>query len=313
MSSPPVTFLPRDYVEAPAGLLFAVVAHGLEADRVLAFLRYVRDRESWRKVATNEAHALLRSDHPQYLFHSTQRDVLLHGVPLQRIVRHYSPRARLAELLRQGGGDPIEEHVRHAARLLGDPASTAHDMGVTGSVLIGAQQASSDIDLVMYDLTQFHRARERLRAACQEGLLQPLDEAAWRETYRRRGCSLTFPQYVWHERRKWNKCLLAGTKVDLSCVTVEPTWSAQRGCKLQRRNLRTTVIDDQDAFAYPARYLVQHSEVDEIVAYNPTYTGQAMTGEKVEAAGWLEQLADNRCRLLVGTSREAEGEYIRVI
>ena len=33
------TYLPRDFVETAEGLLFAVVAHGLEAGRVLCFLR----------------------------------------------------------------------------------------------------------------------------------------------------------------------------------------------------------------------------------------------------------------------------------
>ena len=38
-----------------------------------------------------------------------------------------------------------------------------------------------------------------------------------------------------------------------------------------------------------------------------------MKGEIVEAAGWVERLDDGRLRLIVGTTREAPGEYLKVL
>ena len=43
------------------------------------------------------------------------------------------------------------------------------------------------------------------------------------------------------------------------------------------------------------------------------YIGQAKKGEKIEAAGFIEEDKDGVRRLLVGTSREAEEEYIRIV
>jgi predicted nucleotidyltransferase len=51
----------------------------------------------------------------------------------------------------------------------------------------------------------------------------------------------------------------------------------------------------------------------EVVCYTPTYAGQSQTGETVEAAGWIEQTDDGARRLTAGTSREAAGQYVKVV
>ena len=60
-------FLPKDFIETTEGLLFAVVASGLEAGKVRCFLRYVRSENGrWRKVQTAEANDLLMRHHFDY-------------------------------------------------------------------------------------------------------------------------------------------------------------------------------------------------------------------------------------------------------
>jgi len=49
------------------------------------------------------------------------------------------------------------------------------------------------------------------------------------------------------------------------------------------------------------------------VCYTATYTGQAEQGERIEVAGQLEVSNTGLVRILVGSSREAEGEYIKVL
>ncbi len=308
-----VTFLPRDFVETPEGLLFAVVAHGVETDRALCFLRYVREGCTLRKVRTEEANELLRQQHGEYLFHSTRRDVAVHGVPLDRIVRHFSPAQRLAEIVSGGGSEALEAKAVRVARILAATPSSLRCLGVTGSLLVNAHHASSDIDLVAYGKSSFELARGKLRQALAQKTLAPLDVAMWRDAYERRGCSLTFDEYVWHEQRKLNKFSYGGTKVDISCVAAPPRWSTERGRKLDRRVIQATVTDDHDAFDYPARFPLSHPEIREILCYNPTYAGQARAGERVEASGWIEEIDDGQLRLVVGTSREATGEYINVL
>ena len=135
----------------------------------------------------------------------------------------------------------------------------------------------------------------------------------WHEAYARRGCALSYEEYLWHERRKHNKFACEGTKVDISCIEAEPARASSPGRKLRHAALRATVLDDTYTFDYPARYAIDHPEIAEIVCFTPTYAGQDRTGETLEAAGWIEQAADGAMQLVVGTSREAAGEYIRVV
>ncbi|HQJ62015.1 MAG TPA: DNA polymerase subunit beta, partial [Methanothrix soehngenii] len=70
------------------------------------------------------------------------------------------------------------------------------------------------------------------------------------------------------------------------------------------------VTDCEFAFDSPAIFRLDHPEVKEILCFTHTYAGQALPGERIEAKGVLEETA-NGLRLVVGTTREARGEWIR--
>ncbi len=73
--------------------------------------------------------------------------------------------------------------------------------------------------------------------------------------------------------------------------------------------LEARVTDASLAFDSPAVYLVEHDEVDRIVSFTHTYSGQALPGETVKACGVLERHGSETW-LVVGTTRIAKGEYI---
>jgi hypothetical protein len=73
------------------------------------------------------------------------------------------------------------------------------------------------------------------------------------------------------------------------------------------------VIDDARGFDYPAEFKIDHQQISSIVSFTATYTGQAVSGERVEVSGMLEQSGQGVKRIVVGSSREAHGEYIKVI
>ena len=72
-------------------------------------------------------------------------------------------------------------------------------------------------------------------------------------------------------------------------------------------------MDDRYAYDYPDSYSVAHDSVNEVFVFTGTYFGQAIKGETIEARGMLEQNELGKRRLVVGTSREATGEYIKVV
>ena len=140
-----------------------------------------------------------------------------------------------------------------------------------------------------------------------------LDEAAWHEAYQRRGCALSFEEFMWHERRKLNKALIDGTKFDLTLMQEQAEQDESPSRKLGFQSIQAEIGDARQAFHYPARYRLKHSIITEAISFTQTYAGQAWPGEVVEVAGVVEETGSNRRRIVVGSSREAPGEYIKVI
>jgi predicted nucleotidyltransferase len=199
-----------------------------------------------------------------------------------------------------------------ALAALGVPAAR---IGVTGSLLVGAAHASSDMDIVVYGRAAFASARAALAGLLRRGDWSALDDAEWRDAWERRGAPGTLADYVRHEVRKHTKAVVEGSRLDLTLLQdadeAEPERPPFR--KLGRHALQATVLDDRAAFDLPARYAIDDPDVPQLVAWTATYVGHARAGERVEAHGWLEEDAMGRRRLLVGTSREAPGESIRVL
>ena len=303
----------RDFLETGESLFFAVVASGREEGRVPAFLRYVGEDGRLRKVATAEADRLLRTHHPEYLFHSSIRDVDLHGVPVSRVYRHHQPRLRVARLVKKRDPDALEAKALGVLETFRDAGILIDDLGITGSLLLDAHTEGSDIDLVVYDRTAFARVRQAIREATASGDFEALDEGLWQDAFERRGCSLSLEEYIWHERRKNNKLVIGGTKVDVSLVTPGDPARSGRWRKVAWTGIGAEVTDDRAGFDYPARFAIRHPEVSEVVSYTNTFTGQARTGETMQACGWLERSESGVLRLVVGSSREAPGEFIKVV
>lgn len=308
----PADFLPRDFVETDDGLVFAVLGWGGEAGRIPAFLRYIRDGGRLRKLGTADADDRVRGEFPEYSFHSALRDIDLHGVPFDRVRRHHRPVLRAWDLISRPPGDALEARAAEALGLFISAGVRGEVLGVTGSLLLDAHGEGSDVDLVVYDREAFGRVRQVIREEISRGGCEALDAARWREAFDRRACSLTLEEYVWHEQRKHNKLVIGGSKIDVSHVSPNPE-PAIRWRKTGRTRLRARVRDDTAGFDYPARFRIDHPDVPEVVCYTNTFTGQARRGEPVLAAGWLEESDGRARRLVVGTSREAGGEFIKVL
>jgi predicted nucleotidyltransferase len=147
----------------------------------------------------------------------------------------------------------------------------------------------------------------------EAGALHALDAPAWEAAWARRGSALGLDEYVRGELRKLNKATLDGTRLDLTLVVNHQEEVAERVpfTKYGPITVRALVTDATCAFDHPARYRVQHDAVREVVSFTPTYAGQVEAGEMLEASGWLESDAVGARRVVVGTSREGEGEFVK--
>lgn len=305
-------YLAKDFIATAEGLLFAVVVNGMEQGKVLCFLRYVLEDKQAKKYNTLAANTLLATHHADYLYYSPKLQAQLHAVPVNRIVRHYQPNQGLQAILHAKSCDAVTSDVRALCQLLARKGVDLTHCGITGSVLLGVHNSQSDIDLLCYDGAVFQQCRKAVAELLTEHQLEPLSAQDWQDSYQRRACALDFADYVWHEQRKCNKALINGRKFDLSLLnSTEPDTEHYEKCGAL--TIQARVSDDSGAFNYPAEFSIDHVELTSVVSFTATYIGQAITGENIEARGQVEQDTRGKKRLVIGSSREAEGEYIKVV
>ena len=307
--------LPKDYVETAEGLYFAVVLPAPAGQPVHCSLRYIRPPGAApQKLDTVQARDLLHTRHPRYLAYSDRIGAEAVLVPPRAVAKVHRPGEALAALEQSAGDDGIEGTALRVIAHLTRNHVDRSTLGITGSLMLGFQRPGSDIDIVVYDGEAFTLARRAVKEALEDGEFTPLDAATWRSAYERRGCALDFDAYVKHEMRKFNKFTLDGTKVDISWVPLAYRDEFRPPVqKLGASTITAVVVDDTRAFAYPARYVIDDDAVEQILCYTATYTGQACAGETIEAAGMIERDAGGRRCMIIGTTREAPGEYIRVV
>jgi uncharacterized protein len=303
---------PRDFVAA-RDLSFAVVLPGCEDERVLTQLRYVQLDGGWRKLGTAEALGYLTTHLPQYRYYSNRCAAEVHGVPVADIDQVFKPRCHLACLIEYKPDDILQDRARRLCEILRLAGLPLAQTGISGSLLVGRHRPDSDIDLVVYDREAFNEARASIERLCENAVFRAIDQQEWHRIYVRRGCALDFDDFVWHERRKCNKALFEGTKFDLTLVTATAETPTEPVEKLHVTDIKARILDDRYAFDYPARYVIDSEYCSEILSYTQTYAGQARTGEWIQARGLLERTGPQDRRLIIGTSREAEDQFLRVI
>jgi predicted nucleotidyltransferase len=303
---------PRDFVECDG--LLAAVTSVVHPEGPVVTPRYVRDGAALRKLDAGAARAHVAARHPAWIVRSPLLGVEVVLVPFDAIERVHRPEERATSILGGDARHSVEGFARHALAALVGEGVPPDRLGLTGSLLVGAVHDASDIDVVTYGRAAFAAARAALAALVQAGQWSAPDEAGWRDAWQRRGAPGDLADYIRHERRKGTKAMVDGVRLDLSLLQdpTEGVAEAPPYRKLGRLELAALVTDASGAFDYPARYEVEHPDVRALVSYTATYAGQAESGERVIASGWLEEDAAGARRLLIGTSREAVGEYLSV-
>lgn len=293
----------RDFILDPDGWIYAVSTYDND-ERVGCVLRYVPDEQGDRvnpngqrhkKYDFEEAFAFIAEHKPQYAD-------LVQRIPLSDVKQVLKPEN---EINRIAAAHP---RVKRLLGLIDLPPAT---VGCTGSLLCQLENDASDIDMVVYGKHWFE-AQKRVKQGICDGTIEGLSPDMWRKVYDKRKPEVSYDDFVLHEERKWNRGQIDGTYFDilytrsydnLSCVP------ATRGTILGKQTIEATVTDSSLAFDSPAVYDVEHESVSKVLSFTHTYSGQALAGEVIEACGICEEHGNERW-LIIGTTREARGEYI---
>jgi len=296
----------RDFIEDKDGWLYAVSAYD-NAERIGCILRYVPDPDGERvsksgirymKLDFEPAFRLIGEEKPQYLD-------TIHRVPTADVRRIYKPEIELPTIAAR---DP---RVRTLMKTFFVPVSS---MGCTGSLLCGLEIESSDIDFIVYGREWF-TAREQLIRAVKKGKLEPMSEELWETVYRKRRPEISLEDFILHEKRKWNRGQIEGTYFDLlysrGYGEIENA-TTKKGVVIGPMIIEAIVTDATYAYDNPAVYSVDHETISKVLSFTHTYSGQATKGELIIARGICERHG-NEDWLIVGTTREAKGEYIKSV
>ena len=296
----------RDFFITQDDWIFAVSdyfhPHGIRST-----LRYVPDEEGERQMNGKRYHKydfddsfdFMRKHRPEWV-----EDV--HVVPEEQVKRILSPNEAIQRLVASDSRIAVIVKVLEKA---GVPRS---HMGVTGSLLPGLQNETSDVDFVVYGKYWFIARDAIAEEKKRSGPIEDINMEMWQRIYKKRIPEISFEEFVVHEKRKGNRGMVEGTYFDLLFVRdweqiKEPP---ARGKDTGTMRIEATITNTDLAFDSPAVYKVEHPEIDHVLSYTHTYAGQALPGELIEAQGVVEITGEKK-RLVVGTSREPKGEWIR--
>jgi len=315
----------RDFVITDDDWIFAVSGYD-NAGGVPAVLRYVPDpdgdREAngirYRKLDFDEANRFIEENRASWNF----------SIPKSAISQVLRTDERIPALIRE---DPRVAAIVNLLKSAGVPIAA---MGVTGSMLPGLQIEGSDIDFVVYGKYWFLARDAIMREVQRNGggdrdrdcggdsgvdgnsddlRITEIGTEMWHRIYAKRVPEISFEEFVIHELRKGNRGMIGDTYFDLLFVR---DWSQlpvrqERGTDMRRCTITARVTAADLAFDSPAVYEIDHPVISVILCYTHTYAGQALAGEIVEARGMMEATKDGRRRLVVGTTREPVGEWMR--
>ena len=314
----------RDFIFTDNGWIFAASGYD-HTGGVQAVLRYIPDQNGDREMGSVRYRKLDFDESGEFL--EKNRASWKFRLPEDAISKVLRSNERIPALAKE---DPRVAVIIDVLKRAGIPVDK---MGITGSMLPGLQIEGSDIDFVVYGRYWFI-ARDAIRQEISRNWgrdgdhnrdqdsdrdrdsdkleITEISEEMWHQIYAKRVPEISFEEFLAHELRKGNRGMVGGTYFDLLFVR---DWdqlpvTQERGTDLRRCSLTARVLSADLAFDSPAVYKIDHPVVSEILCYTHTYAGQALAGEVVEARGMMEDVRGQK-RLVVGTSREPVGEWMR--
>jgi len=322
-----------DFIETWDGLIFDVKGLVHPPGRVVAFIRYVPDSKGDRERAgvryskhysLAERYELLKKRYPQYLVEDPVFNTLLCEVPTEDIKHQHKPAERLKQLRIGDGLDEAEAAaLQFAETLQRDSGIPWSKLGVSGSILVGLHEASSDLDMIVYGIETGHKVASTMKRLLddQNSPFEAYDTEGLRELFdfRSKDTAVTFEDFVRTDSRKVSHGKFMGRHFFIRFVKELNEVKEQYGSIIYkpagRARIRATVVDDSEALFTPCAYkladvkIIAGTEVegiDEVVSFRGRFCEHARCGEEVIAEGKLELVLqegkDVHYRLLLGDS-----------
>lgn len=336
---------PRDFVYTTDGLYFATTSYHHPKNRVLAFLRYIpddngereKDGKKYTKVDSETAYKFLEENYPYYLFDDDNTGLKMMGVPSDKIKKILRPNERLKEIMESDTDSQFFKKVITLAETFHKYADVPYDcLGISGSVLPGLNDSTvSDIDFVVYGMENQRRAMNlfgEIKDTDEFPLFKSIHDDYWMKVYNKRikDDTLSFDEFCWYEKRKNNRGIIDGTLFDILLTRdwdeITGEYGDIRYESYEQTKIEAKVVSALASFDNPSICTIEEvsvidgpekKDIKEVASFTHTYAGEVKDNEDIVAKGKLEKVINTKTgetyhRIVVGTTREAFNEYIKL-
>lgn len=281
----------------------------------IGFLRYLPDPTGGRfrgEVAYSKVYGIaerlevVRRRFPHYLHSDSFLGELVCLIPHQMVTIHYRPVAFLRDLRQRGPRDALESDALAFSRIIRQEAETPwQNFGISGSILLGLHNETSDLDLVFYGETLCRRVYETMRRLVKTGK----DIRGYNETellrlydFRVRDTKIGLEEFLRNERKKIMQGKFRQRDYFLRFVKDWSEVHAKYGDEICRNvgygKFRFVVTDSSEAIFTPNSYLVKQVSppetnevtIRQIMSFRGRFCEQAAEGDLVEAQGKIESV-----------------------
>ncbi len=301
-----------DYIEDSSKVIFDVRGFLHPPDAVIAYPKYIPSARGGRRRAgcryrrihhLEERIKLLEEKSPHYLRRDPYLGMVVPSVPLAEIARVYRPRDGLSRQLQKLESTDKPSMLASKAvdlvRLLSSESNVDLEcFGITGSLLLGLEQPSSDIDINIYGYEGCWRVYNTLSTLRRRGKLQPLTYKMLEKIYRARMAHkhVDFNRFSLSESKKIFQGSYGGIEYFIKFILEPSEYRWRYGMvkfkKIGEATIECVVTDDSYSIFTPGWVTVEssHEEVLEVAWFRGRFCGAARLNTKLQVKGSIEKV-----------------------
>lgn len=210
----------------------------------------------------------------------------------------FDPKTTLKDLIKK------DQIIRELVYLVSDNNNKIlQNLGITGSRLIGANTADSDIDLIFYgDLETSKHIHQRLKKLRENGLTKPVCGKKSRELWKERSDTpISYKLFKLIEKRKIVQGIF---KRHMYSIKLFDYTAWDLGSTLGTVELTGIILDDSSSMLFPPSYTIKILEVIEgdlepltqikVISYRSRFWEIAPKGSTIKVQGILQTINDTK-------------------
>ena len=331
-----------DLIKDENGIVFDVKGIVHPPQKVVAFPRYIPDllgdrkseEHAYRKIySLSERVEFLKMNFPDYLVHDPVYDELLCEVPSKAIKNHFKPVEKLRRLREDKEVRGLDRIALLLAKLLKEETGISwSSIGISGSLLVGIQTSSSDIDPIIYGSANCRSVNTQLKFMLKDetSLLKPYTQEGLQELFdfRSKDTLMSFEDFISTESRKAFQGKFLGKDYFIRFVKGLNEVCESYG-DIHYKNsgyskIKATIEDDSQSIFTPCTYTIGKVividgpdvyPIQEIASFRGRFCEQAMKGERVLVQGKIEKVVNSKLgkeyfRILIG---KKPSDYMKLL